>query len=97
MEVKQCSGKMVNGPGKEFARCSKCGRVDYEAYEGDRCLANESPGFIYVVYSLRENGVKKKIAAYRNQYLAMEHAKNFTGGLWLKRCPTPDDLALLKD
>jgi hypothetical protein len=32
-----CPGTYRNGPNKDFARCSYCGRVDYEKYEGDRC------------------------------------------------------------
>lgn len=34
-----CPGLFRNGPGKRYARCSHCGRVDYEANEGDRCRA----------------------------------------------------------
>jgi hypothetical protein len=30
-------GTMVNGPDKAYARCSVCGSVDYDKYEGDRC------------------------------------------------------------
>jgi hypothetical protein len=32
-----CMGKMYNGPGKRFARCGRCGHIDYEANEGDKC------------------------------------------------------------
>ncbi len=32
-----CGGTMRNGPGKAYGRCTVCGAVDYEAYEGDRC------------------------------------------------------------
>lgn len=32
-----CNGTFYNGPGKRFARCDKCKRIDYEANEGDRC------------------------------------------------------------
>ena len=34
----RCSGKMRNGPEKRYARCDTCGRIDWEANEGDRCL-----------------------------------------------------------
>lgn len=30
-------GTFSNGPGKAYAVCNGCGRVDYEANEGDRC------------------------------------------------------------
>lgn len=32
-----CNGTYRNGPGKRYARCWKCGHVDWEANEGDRC------------------------------------------------------------
>jgi hypothetical protein len=32
-----CNGVMYNGPNKRYARCSRCGRIDYEQNEGDRC------------------------------------------------------------
>jgi len=32
-----CGGAMGNGPGKDFVRCNRCGNIDYEKYEGDRC------------------------------------------------------------
>ena len=32
-----CGGACHNGPGKAFARCSRCEAIDYEKYEGDRC------------------------------------------------------------
>lgn len=32
-----CGGKMHDGPNKAFGRCSSCGKIDYEKYEGDRC------------------------------------------------------------
>jgi rRNA maturation endonuclease Nob1 len=31
-----CGGTFRNGPSKKFARCDRCGVVDYEKYEGDR-------------------------------------------------------------
>jgi hypothetical protein len=33
----RCNGKMRNGPDKRYARCVKCGAIDYELYEGDKC------------------------------------------------------------
>lgn len=33
-----CGGKYQNGPDKRHARCDRCGRIDYEANEGDPCL-----------------------------------------------------------
>jgi hypothetical protein len=35
----RCNGKIQNGPEKRFGRCTKCGAIDYELYEGDRCRA----------------------------------------------------------
>lgn len=32
-----CGGRYGNTPGKLAARCGRCGRLDYEANEGDRC------------------------------------------------------------
>lgn len=32
-----CAGTMDNGPGKRFARCHLCRRIDYELCEGDVC------------------------------------------------------------
>jgi hypothetical protein len=32
-----CGGRFTNGPGKRYARCVRCRRIDYEANEGDRC------------------------------------------------------------
>jgi len=31
-----CGGTFRNGPDKRFARCDRCGVVDYERNEGDR-------------------------------------------------------------
>lgn len=39
-----CNGKMENGPGKRFARCGRCRRIDYEANEGDRCKESKRDG-----------------------------------------------------
>jgi len=36
---KVCGGKMRSGPGKRYAICTKCGKIDYEKYEGDKCVA----------------------------------------------------------
>lgn len=36
-KLRYCPGTFYNGPGKRFARCDTCKRVDYEANEGDRC------------------------------------------------------------
>ena len=33
----RCGGKYVNGPDKAYSRCSRCGSLEYEKYEGDRC------------------------------------------------------------
>ncbi|MDD3983984.1 MAG: hypothetical protein PHU54_08595 [Candidatus Omnitrophica bacterium] len=33
----RCAGRMRNGPGKRFARCDKCGQIDWELNEGDPC------------------------------------------------------------
>lgn len=35
----RCDGRMRNGPEKRYARCIKCGAIDYELNEGDRCRA----------------------------------------------------------
>lgn len=35
-----CNGKMRNGPEKRYARCTKCGAIDYELNEGDPCRNN---------------------------------------------------------
>ena len=32
----ECGGVFHSGPDKAFARCGKCGAIDYESYEGDR-------------------------------------------------------------
>ena len=32
-----CNGRMENGPNKNYARCQKCGHIDYEKNEGDLC------------------------------------------------------------
>lgn len=37
MALRRCNGTVFNGPDKRFGRCSKCGNLDYELYEGDRC------------------------------------------------------------
>lgn len=31
-----CGGTFRNGPEKKYARCDRCGIVDYEKYEGDK-------------------------------------------------------------
>lgn len=36
--TERCGGKFFNGPGKRYVRCARCGSIDYEANEGDRCL-----------------------------------------------------------
>ena len=33
----ECGGRIYNGPYKCYGRCSACGAIDYEAYEGDLC------------------------------------------------------------
>lgn len=32
-----CTGTMIDGPNKAYGRCTRCGAIDYEKYEGDRC------------------------------------------------------------
>lgn len=32
-----CGGTYRPGPNKDYSRCDRCGRVDYEKYEGDKC------------------------------------------------------------
>lgn len=39
MTKDRCPGKMANTSGKRAARCALCGRLDYEANEGDVCGA----------------------------------------------------------
>jgi hypothetical protein len=31
----RCGGTFRNGPEKKYGRCDRCGRIDYEKYEGD--------------------------------------------------------------
>lgn len=38
-----CNGRFRNGPGKLYARCDRCGHVDWEANEGDRCTREVRP------------------------------------------------------
>lgn len=38
-KIIRCNGTMRNGPGKRYSRCSKCGSIDWELYEGDQCRA----------------------------------------------------------
>jgi hypothetical protein len=33
----ECGGRMRDGTGKLYGRCTACGGIDYELYEGDRC------------------------------------------------------------
>lgn len=39
VELPRCTGRMRNGPDKRYARCTKCGAIDHELNEGDRCRA----------------------------------------------------------
>lgn len=38
-QLVRCTGRMRNGPEKRYARCDKCGEIDWEANEGDPCRA----------------------------------------------------------
>jgi hypothetical protein len=63
-----CTGKMWNGPGKQYARCLKCGDIDYEKYEGDRCgkliVSSQSPAGSFAVRS-RSGRVVRRFATKR--------------------------------
>jgi hypothetical protein len=32
-----CGGTYRDGPNKNYSYCDRCGRIDYEKYEGDKC------------------------------------------------------------
>lgn len=32
-----CGGTYQDGPNKNYGYCDRCGRIDYEKYEGDKC------------------------------------------------------------
>jgi hypothetical protein len=34
---RECGGTMGDGPAKRYASCTRCGRIDWELYEGDVC------------------------------------------------------------
>lgn len=100
----RCGGKMYNGPGKKYTRCSKCGRIDWEKNEGDLC-SRDIPSVVFVVYRKRPGMKDQRIATFPDLFRAdkfcVEKAKKnglLVGMLYIREVlnPTKSDLSLLR-
>jgi hypothetical protein len=63
-----CGGTYWNGPDKAYARCDRCGRVDYGSHEGDKCTwpprTRDNPD----AYMNWLRDVQRRAGASRTQY-----------------------------
>lgn len=64
-----CNGTLRNGPGKRFVRCDRCGAIDYERNEGDRCVTYKNSPNYTTVRAATSDALEACVTEYAESWL----------------------------